>query len=70
METMLINAGIRNLKEFGYPDVDSKNILVDYVYSQFFLSMLKETLEKYSGQKDVVVACERLINKIEKKRTT
>ena len=38
----LIAAGVRNLKEFGYPSVDSKHILTDYVYSAFFLKMLEE----------------------------
>lgn len=40
----LIKAGVRNLKEFGYEHVDDKNILTDVVYSQFFLSMLKDNL--------------------------
>lgn len=39
----IIRAGIRNLKEFGYPDVDEKNILTDRIYSAFFLSMLEES---------------------------
>lgn len=65
METMLINAGIRNLKEFGYPDVNKDNILTDYVYSQFFLSMLKETLENSLGRKEVIAACEKVIAKIQ-----
>jgi len=38
----LINAGIRNLKEFGCPAVNSENILTDRVYSQFFKSMLED----------------------------
>jgi hypothetical protein len=38
----LIMAGVRNLKEFGYPNVDSANILTDYVFRQFFLSMLED----------------------------
>lgn len=40
----LIDAGVKNLKEFGYEHVDKNNILVDIVYSQFFLSMLKDNL--------------------------
>jgi hypothetical protein len=38
----LIAAGVKNLREFGYPACDEKNILTDYVYSKFFVSMLKE----------------------------
>lgn len=36
----LIRNGVKNLKEFGYPLVDEKNILTDEVYSEFFISML------------------------------
>lgn len=38
----LIAAGVRNLKEFGYPDVTPENILTDFIYSRFFDSMLEE----------------------------
>lgn len=40
----LIAAGVRNLQEFGYPDVDKVNILTDEIYSGFFKSMLKDNL--------------------------
>ena len=42
----LIKAGVRNLKEFGYPDVDEKNILTDMIFKEFFRSMLKDNLGK------------------------
>lgn len=45
----LIQAGIRNLKEYGYPDVDSENIITDMIYSAFFSSMLKDNLG-FAGQ--------------------
>lgn len=38
----LIAAGVRNLKEFGYPGVTKENILTDYVYARFFKSMLDD----------------------------
>lgn len=37
----LIKAGVKNLKEFGYPGVTSENILTDRVYKQFFIFLLK-----------------------------
>ncbi len=40
----LINAGVKNLKEYGYPDVNSDNILTDEVFSAFFLEMLNDNL--------------------------
>ena len=39
---MLLTAGVRNLKEFGYPDVSTANILTDEIYSVFFAKMLEE----------------------------
>ena len=38
----LILAGVKNLIEFGYEEVDSENILTDIVYKMFFTNMLKE----------------------------
>lgn len=37
----LIQAGIRNLKEFGYPSVNKDNILTDMIYSRMFDRMLE-----------------------------
>lgn len=42
MRDKLIEQGVKNLKEFGYPDVDAENILTDQIYSAFFREMLKE----------------------------
>lgn len=39
----LKQAGVKNLKHFGYPHVDTTNIMSDRIYSAFFVSMLKET---------------------------
>jgi hypothetical protein len=36
----LINAGVRNLKEFGYPSVSKDNITNDEVFASLFRSML------------------------------
>jgi hypothetical protein len=40
----LIKAGVKNLKEFGYPEVTTETILTDEVYKEFFKSMLEENL--------------------------
>lgn len=52
MRDKLIAAGVRNLKEFGYPSVDSKNILTDDLFKEFFRSMLKDNLGK-GADKDI-----------------
>jgi len=38
----LLSAGVKILKEFGYPKADTKNILTDEVYKEFFKSMLED----------------------------
>ena len=38
----LLQAGVRNLREFGYPACNDQNILTDMIYSRFFESMLQE----------------------------
>lgn len=44
--TKLISAGVKNLREYGYPACDSRNILTDKIFSAFFLSMLRDNLGK------------------------
>lgn len=51
----LIEAGVKNLQEFGYPYVTVENILTDLVYSGFFASMLKDNLCKGNTQTDKVI---------------
>jgi len=40
--------GVRGLKAFGFPNVNSKKILTDKVYREFFQKMLEEL--KREGQ--------------------
>lgn len=40
----LIAAGVKNLKEFGYPHVTAENILTDDVYRAFFVNMVRDSL--------------------------
>lgn len=42
----LIKAGVKNLREFGYPDCTENNILDDDIYKRFFESMLRDNLGK------------------------
>jgi hypothetical protein len=42
IQKKLISAGVKNLREFGYPDCNETNILTDKIYSCFFLSRLEE----------------------------
>ena len=38
----LLKTGVKNLKEFGYPEVTTETILTDEVYKEFFKSMLED----------------------------
>lgn len=40
---MLLNAGVKNLNEFGYPGCNADNITSDMLYKSFFEKMLEET---------------------------
>lgn len=42
IKDQLIATGVKNLKTYGYPDCNSKNILTDSIYGQFFKSMLMD----------------------------
>lgn len=61
MEQALISAGVKNLKEYGYPNVDEQNILTDPIYSAFFRSMLESN--KGHGV-DVDKAITALLNRL------
>lgn len=51
----LLKAGVKNLKEFGYPSVDPSNILTDIVYKEFFKSMLLDNKGKAGDQVDKII---------------
>lgn len=55
IKSLLIKAGISNLREFGYPDVNEEEILTDEVYGLFFDNMLKDNLGKSTTQVDEVI---------------
>lgn len=41
---LLIEAGVNNLKDFGYSEVTTETILTDKVYKKFFKSMLEDNI--------------------------
>jgi hypothetical protein len=41
-QKLFVENGVKNLIAFGYPNVNSQTIFTDYVYSSFFIEMLKE----------------------------
>jgi hypothetical protein len=56
MREQLIAAGIRNLKEYGYPAVSAENILTDQIYGAFFKGMLEDNLGKSDTADEAIKA--------------
>jgi hypothetical protein len=54
IRTHILKAGVKNLKEFGYPDVTAETILTDEFYKEFFRSMLNDNLG-HDKRADVVI---------------
>ena len=44
IQQSIIAAGVKNLREYGYPDVTTENIFSDPIYSRFFASMLQDNI--------------------------
>lgn len=42
IQSRLIKQGVRNLRQFGYPNCTEQNILTDDIYKAFFANMLRE----------------------------
>ena len=61
MRQQLLDAGVRNLKEFGYPSVNTTNILTDQIYQMFFTDMLKDAKGKRA---DIDKAVDELLAEI------
>jgi hypothetical protein len=59
---VLIKNGIKNLKVFGYPGVNDKNILTDMVYSMCFENMLRDNIGK---SKEADIEIKTLLNEID-----
>jgi hypothetical protein len=55
IKNKLIQAGVRNLKEYGYSKVDNESILTDKIYSAFFSEMLKHNLDESESENNKVI---------------
>ena len=71
MKTGLVSAGVKNLREFGYPACNEQNILTDMIYSRFFVSMLKENKghdkEIDAAIDELLAVCDKPVKKGKKK---
>lgn len=62
IEKQLIEAGVKNLREFGYPDCNADNILTDQIYGAFFKSMLEDN-KGLGVDREIKSLLDRLSNK-------
>jgi hypothetical protein len=58
----LLSSGVKNLKEFGYQEVNDENLLTDQIYSAFFKSMLEDN--RGLGSPVVNEVIDELLNQI------
>lgn len=68
IRSALLSAGVRSLREFGYPGVTEQNILTDRIYSQFFLRLLRDSSSPHGSEVHAVI--EKLIQEINDKSMT
>lgn len=62
IRTRLINNGVKNMQDFGYPNVNQDNILTDLVYAMFFKRQLRDN----KGEIPVVdIVIDQLISEID-----
>jgi hypothetical protein len=64
----LLKAGVKNLKEWGYPAVTKENILTDRIYKAFFKGML-EADENVGLGKDVEEVRLQLLREVSTERS-
>lgn len=70
IQKKIVEAGVTNLREFGYPNVTAANIFTDSLYRGFFRPMLEENLGKGydSDIKILIAACNEPIGKLKRLR--
>jgi hypothetical protein len=59
---ILLNSGVKNLNEFGYPHCTTENILTDAIYREFFKGMLESNKGQHA-KADLAIA--ELLQEIE-----
>jgi hypothetical protein len=65
MRAALISAGVRHLKEFGYPNCTATNIVTDRVYCLFFRRMLEGTRDDPEATQPIKAAAKELLREMD-----
>lgn len=63
----MIDGAVRNIREFGYPDVNTENVFSEYVYSKLFEGMVEQTIGD-DLLEEMRFACQKLLEEIRQKR--
>jgi hypothetical protein len=64
MRDRLVSAGVKQLRDFGYPKCNASNITKDKIYRLFFLKMLEGTRDDEKATKAMKGAASALILEI------
>lgn len=64
MRNRIINAGVRQLRDFGYPSCNAANIMTDTVFKEFFKTMLEGTFADAPEGGPLSVACKSLLDEL------
>ncbi len=70
MRSKIISACVRHLREFGYPNCNTGNVLTDLLYRQMARSMLTGTLEDTGPDSAIGRECSKLIQEIDQVKET
>lgn len=65
MRDRIIQAGVKHLREFGYPTCDATSILTDPLYRAFFRSMVEGTLDEAAKGGSIEKACKGVLAEID-----
>lgn len=59
-QNRIVDAGVLNLKQFGYPSVNADNIFTDRVFRELFVGMLKDNLGRGADAElnDLIARCD------------
>ena len=62
LRSKLIKQGVKKLKLFGFVNVNERNILIDEVYSLYFLEILNKMLDKNPETDMAINQLQRIMN--------
>lgn len=70
IQKQMIAAGVKQLRENGYPTANEQNITTDYLFASFFITMIEDTIEDLAKfhRFDLKREAESLLENVKKTR--